>query len=335
MHEREEFLASAGRSKGIKALQTCFSTEEIHPRERLTYMRDVACKTYVELECLTQRGPNFRSKICTGQISDLGLSEVTTDKCEVIRTKENIKGSSANEILLSIQLNGTSTLVQDNREARLTPGHFAIYDTQRCYHLQVGQNTKQLVIKIPRQLLEAKLGNLSLFTSQTMSFKNPLSKLALGYMSTLPSICDNLEEEKAKTISQQTVEIISQSFSHECQHNGTPILQSRFTTLMRLKSVIETHLNNHDFKPSNAAALVGISVRYANDLLSSENTSLEKYIYSRRLERCRINLINPDLKSLSISEIAHSNGFLSASHFSRRFKETHKMTPLDYRKTKI
>jgi AraC-like DNA-binding protein len=298
-------------------------------------MRDVACKTYVELECLTENALSFTSKICAGQISNIGLSTVITDQCDVIRTKESIKGSSADEILLSLQQSGTTTLVQDNRETRLTAGHFALYDTQRSYKLHVEEDTEQLVIKIPRQQLEAQLGNITLFTAQKMSFENPLSKLAFNFITTLPSICDDLNEGTAETISKQAIDIISQAFSHECRHNGTPIIQSRFTTLMRLKSEIETHLNNHEFKPSNAAALIGISVRYANELLSAENTSLEKYIYERRLERCRKNLINPKLKTMSIAEIAHTNGFTSASHFSRRFKEKHHMTPQNYRKEKL
>lgn len=317
------------------SVQTYFSTDDVHPRDRFSYIRDVACKTYVELECLSENEHNFTSKICAGQLNNLGLSEVITDQCEVIRTREYIKNSKANEIILSLQLNGSTQISQDNREANLTPGMFAIYDTERNYHLKLGENNKQLVIKIPRQELETQLGNLTLFTSQEMSFENPLSKLAINFITTLPSICDDLNEETAKTISQQAVDIIAQAFSHECQYNGHPIAQSRFTTLMRLKSEIETHLNNHQFKPSNAAELVGISVRYANELLNAENSSLEKYIYERRLERCRKNLINPKLKSMSISEIAHTNGFTSASHFSRRFKEKHHMTPQNYRKEKL
>ena len=186
-------------------MQTYFSTDDVHPRDGLSYIRDVACKTYVELECFSEKKHNFRSKIYAGQINDLGLSEVITDQCDVIRTREFIKGSKANEIILSLQLNGATQISQDNRETCLTPGNFAIYDTERYYHLKLGENNKQLVIKIPRQQLEAQLGNLKLFTSQEMSFKNPLSKLAINFLTTLPQICDDLNKETAKTISQQAI----------------------------------------------------------------------------------------------------------------------------------
>ena len=316
-------------------MQICFSTDDVHPRDRVSYIRDVACKTYVELDCLSEKKHNFTSKIYAGEIANLGLSEVITDQCEVIRTKEFIKGSKANEIILSLQLNGTTQISQDNRETTLTPGDFAIYDTERSYHLKLGENNRQLVIKMPRDHLKAHLGEISHYTSKAMSFKNPLSKLAIGFMQTLPDIADNLNKEKAETISKQAVDLISHAFIHECQNNSALLQKSRFTTLMRLKSIIEENISNHDFKPADAAKLVGISVRYANELLNSENTSLEKYIYAQRLERCRLNLADPKLKMHSIAEIAHSNGFTSASHFSRRFKETHNISPIEYRRSKI
>ena len=57
--------------------------------------------------------------------------------------------------------------------------------------------------------------------------------------------------------------------------------------LMRLKSVIETRLEEPTLKPAIAAETAEISVRYANALLAQEDTSLERYIMLRRLLRCR------------------------------------------------
>jgi hypothetical protein len=56
---------------------------------------------------------------------------------------------------LSVQLEGSSALEQDGREARLGPGDFALYDTRRPYRLKVNASTAQLVLKIPRKALEA------------------------------------------------------------------------------------------------------------------------------------------------------------------------------------
>ena len=311
-------------------MQTSFSTDDVHPRDRISYIKDVACKTYVELEFQT-KNRNYSSKIRAAEISDISLSQVTTDQCEVTRTKENIKSSKSDDLLLSIQIKGTTTLNQDGRTAILTPGEFALYDTQRNYHLSLTGDNEQLVLKIPRSNLTNQLGDTSLFTAQLMSSKNPISKCALGYILTLPTLSETLEKQKAELISNQTIDLISNAISHECPQTNQTLSHSKFATLMRLKSVIETHLSNPEFKPTEAAARVGITLRYANKLLSSENTSLEKYIYAQRLNRSRETLNNPNYKSHTISEIAHLNGFTSSSHFTRRFKETYEITPKAYR----
>ena len=59
--------------------------------------------------------------------------------------------------------------------------------------------------------------------------------------------------------------------------DGTPMLSSpRAAALLRLKTVIEGRLSDPNLKPAEAAAAAGISVRYANDLLAEENTSVER-----------------------------------------------------------
>jgi AraC-like DNA-binding protein len=79
------------------------------------------------------------------------------------------------------------------------------------------------------------------------------------------------------------------------------------------------------------AAATGISVRYANTLLSQQGTSLERLIVARRLERCRRALEDPGQSHRTITEIAFAWGFSDPSHFNRRFKAEYGCAPRDYR----
>lgn len=310
-----------------------FSTDDVHPRDRIPYMQDVACRTYVDVECIIEKNLNYCASIESSQLAMLGLSKVTTDPCEVVRTKSNIATSRADDILLSMQIEGTSTLTQDGRDANLLPGHFALYDTQRTYKLKTGNGTKQLVIKIPRSSLEPRLGNISHFTAHSMNAENPISKIAFGFLSLLPTNKSIINTEATRKIAEQAIELLSLAFTHECAHKNKKQTPGQFTTLTRLKSVIESNFTDPDFKPSEAAIRTGISTRYANKLLNAEGSSVESYIYSRRLERCRQILNNPQSSQRTISEISHSNGFNCASHFTKRFKHTYGLTPQEYRKT--
>jgi AraC-like DNA-binding protein len=99
-----------------------------------------------------------------------------------------------------------------------------------------------------------------------------------------------------------------------------------------LKATIERLLIEPGLKPERVAAETGISVRYANALLSEENSSIERYIAERRLERCRSALEDSAQAHRSIGEIAFKWGFSDLSHFGRRFKARYGLTPTDYKR---
>ena len=73
-------------------------------------------------------------------------------------------------------------------------------------------------------------------------------------------------------------------------------------------------------------------MRYANALLSTQGTSLERLIVSRRLAHCRRALEDPAQSHRAIGEIAYAWGFVNQSHFNRRFKAEFGCSPSEYRR---
>jgi len=100
---------------------------------------------------------------------------------------------------------------------------------------------------------------------------------------------------------------------------------------LRLKAVIEARLHDPEFRPRDAAAAAGISVRYANALLAQEDTSLERFIVMRRLQRCKTVLEDPYQVLRPVSDIAYGAGFSDVSHFTRRFKAQYGCSPTEHR----
>ena len=139
-----------------------------------------------------------------------------------------------------------------------------------------------------------------------------------------------LEGPVKARLAEQALDLITLALR---EGDGTPTLSSpRATALLRLKTVIETRLSDPNLKPAEAAAAAGISVRYANELLAQENSSVERYILHRRLERCRSALEDTLQAHRMIGEIAFGWGFSDHAHFTRRFRATFGMTPGDCRR---
>lgn len=307
-----------------------FSTSDVHPRHRFDYMRDVACRVFVDLDCRTNVVSPFHATIRSGQMSELGVTVVETDACEVTRTRRNIARARSDELLLSVQLAGMAELCQDGREARLEPGDLALYDTQRSYALTVHANTRQLVLKIPRKALESRFGPLGHYTARRIGHEQPLGGLASEFLRMLPARIGVLDAAAERQLADQALDLMALACTRESK--AVAATAARVTALQNLKSVIETRLIDPSLRPSSAAAAAGISIRYANALLAAEGTSLERYIWARRLERSRKALQDARQRQRSICDIAYSCGFSSPSHFARRFREAYGASPDEFRR---
>lgn len=100
--------------------------------------------------------------------------------------------------------------------------------------------------------------------------------------------------------------------------------------LARIRTAIETRLTDPNLHAQDIADAVGISVRYANEILSTEDTSIMQLVLARRLTRCRYALEDPDQAHRTVSEIAYGWGFGDLTHFGRKFKAAYGMTPSEY-----
>lgn len=311
-----------------------FSTRDVHPRDRLSFWQDVACKAFVEIECRTDAGPAFDATIWSRSLSQISISLVDTDQCGVFRRRRAIARAASDDVLLSLQLAGSSLLSQNGRETRLGTGDFAIYDTMRTYALMVPSGVRQLVLKLPRRELERRLGSISRYTAIAVRADDPFGAFASGFLGLIPTradALDRLDDRGADDLSCKIYDMVTLAFRNGMDADAAARTPAREITLARLKAAIEERLADPGLKPGIAAAAAGIGVRYANELLSGEGSSLEPYILERRLANCAEALSDRRQSGRSISDIEFAWGFADASHFGRRFKERYGCTPRDYR----
>ncbi len=222
-------------------------------------------------------------------------------------------------------------MFQDGRQALTERGTFALYDSTRPCTMSFRDSTECLAVTIPRRALEARLGSLAALTAYPMGARDPLSGLVSGFLAALPDHIDGFDAIAAAKIAEQTLDLVAIAYSAKTERRVVALSSSRAIALLRLKLAIKTDLCDPDLKPATAAAAAGMSVRYANELLSQEGTSLERYILSRRLECCRRALEDPAQAHRMIGDIAFGWGFSDLSHFGRRFRAEFGLSPRDYR----
>jgi AraC-like DNA-binding protein len=106
----------------------------------------------------------------------------------------------------------------------------------------------------------------------------------------------------------------------------------RASLLYRAKAAIDAALGEPELGTPLLAKRLAVSPRYLQMLFQQEGTTVARWIWQRRLERCREELANRRLAGRSIGEIAFAAGFADLAHFSRRFKAAFGLSPREFRR---
>jgi len=85
------------------------------------------------------------------------------------------------------------------------------------------------------------------------------------------------------------------------------------------RSFIEEHLTDPSLGADRVAAAVGISGRHLSRLFAADETSVPRYILSRRLELAHSMLLGA--RADTVADVAARCGFVSATYFSHAFRE--------------
>jgi AraC-like DNA-binding protein len=306
---------------------------DIHPRDRLAYWYDVACKVFVKHECRVDRLSAFDATIHHAPLGELGivsLDSLGLHFAEV--TARNIANGEDDVFFLCLQIEGSATLGQDGREATIRPGDFVLLDAQRPYSCRYPAHWRQIIIKIPHRSLKARLAPSSELTACAVRRDQGVAGLASGYIEMIPDHIGGLQPTAKSQIAEHVLDLAALALASEAGKDKPALSSGRALALLQLRAAIESRLREPALDPSTAAAAAGISVRYANDLLSEQGTSLERLIVSRRLEHCRRALEDPAQAQRTITEIAFAWGFSDVSHFDRRFKAAFGCSPRDHRR---
>lgn len=307
-----------------------YSTQDVHPRERLSYWREVATRGYVEHDSRPRDRATFRGNVKITSLPGIGLAAFDADPHGVHRSSREAAHESSGDLLLSALLSGEIGIQQDGRESVLRGRSLYLVDPARPFDLYLREQSRHVIAKIPRAMIEARIGHTADLTGRNIDVSEGVGPLAMGLIELLPGQAEALDDVAGLKIAEQLLDLAALTLTSG-RGRAVSLSSPRTVTLLRLKSTIERLLMEPGLKPERIAAEAGISVRYANALLGDEGWSLERYVNERRLERCRASFEDTAQDHRSIGEIAFKWGFSDLSHFGRRFKARYGQTPTSYR----
>jgi AraC-like DNA-binding protein len=230
-----------------------------------------------------------------------------------------------------LMLSGTQWMEQDGRQALLGAGDFAIYDGSRPHRLTFGRQWGEIILNIPRDTLHHLLPGTERFTATRVGCDSALGSVLQGFLAGMAREIHRLEPGQLGTLTEHTVRLIAMTLAARGGAEGA-LSRHRGATLARVKAFVEQHLDDPQLDAARIAAELRLSPRYLNKLFEAEHTSLMRYVWRRRLDRCRADLLDAAHARARVGDIALRWGFNDLSHFSRAFRERFGHAPRELRR---
>lgn len=310
------------------------TTQSVPLRDRVPYWVDLICSTYVMLDCEPTDGASrpFEGSIEHQRLQGLELSIVRSGPQKVLRTASAVARDPDDCFLVSAQTRGHGMIEQDGRETLLAPGDFAIYDSRRPYTLHFSEDFEEIVLKVRGDALRSAVRQVETLTATKVPGHSGPGRILNGMLQSLRGDLDSLPPQASAAIGSSLVSLVAAGLG---TLRGPQTLEpSALKTyhLERIRRHIDEHLQEASLTVESVAQQLGMSVGHLHRLFAGEPQSPAQYLWSRRLERCCQDLLDPRLATRPVSEVAFRWGFNDAAHFSRAFRERHGCPPREWRR---
>ncbi len=310
------------------------STDEVDATRRFDYWRETICDTFVDLEPGRRAADDttsFAGDLTGGQVGEVRLCTVSASTHEVTRTPALIRRTGGDFLFVSVLLDGKIVYVQEDRVAELAePGQMVLYDSAKPYRVVFRDRSRQLVVRIPRQQLDRRLGGADRVTAVTLSGDTGAAGLASGLLQSLCHRVHDVDPHVTQPLLDNVLAVMSAAFVSSSGLELRP-MDYRVVYLQRAHDYIRRHVGDAQLTPTRIAGAIGVSERYLYALFRSEGSSPAKVIMDERLSRAWTALEQPRQVARTMESLAHSLGFKHAAHFTRAFKDRYGMPPSQHR----
>lgn len=307
--------------KGFK-----LSTATVPALERRDWLQEVIRQEYTKVKVTPPADGDLFNEMTFYAWGKLRLSVIQSHAITIERLRSEPHFVSQDNYFAVILLSGSYLLEQNGRETFLQPGDMAIYDATRPHRIHCPCHFSKLIVSIPRATMRDRIAGVEYCTALRIRGNEGIGGIAANFIRSAAGQAETMNKDAFSVLSDHCLDLLTLSLA-SARPQDFNLSRSRSISLNQVKDFVERHLSNSAMDTTMIATGVRLSPRYINELFSDEGTSLMRYVWRRRLENCRKDMLNPAHIGHRISDIAFRWGFNDLSHFSRAFKLQFEMSP--------
>jgi AraC-like DNA-binding protein len=297
--------------------------------DRLDVWQDIIRENFVALDIVADRRASFRGRVRSTELGHLHVASVGSGAQSCTRTPHLARADDDVYMQVGLLTRGAAVLQQDDREAVLSPGDFALYETDRAFCWRLAQEWELLVFTWPRSWVQLGDSASQALTARRLSGADGLGAIVGRMLRDLVAAPPSLSADGEVRLGSEVLELVTTVAREEVRPPAPQ--RSADDLLRRIDKYIVQRLADPDLTPTDIAAAHFISTRHLHRLFGSRGITVSQRILQLRLERARVELGHPGCRGRSITDISWHWGFSDLATFSRAFRTAYGTTPTQYR----
>jgi AraC-like DNA-binding protein len=317
-------------------MSTLIRTDHVAATDLVDFLREVMTRAWLPMECRPEPRANYDAEFRATGLGPMQVVVMDVPPATVSRTPALIAEADPDLLKMALVREGCCVVSQDGRQARLTAGGFALYDTRRPYQVVVGpgrdQPVQMMTFMFPPTLLPLSRNRLRQLAALPFPAGVGLGDVTSQFLLQLARNVDHYSPSEAARLSTAALEVLGTRLAHELGADDWDTPEARrHAQLTTVQAFIQNHLSDPGLSPGMIAAAHHMSLRSLHQLFHDEGLTVAGWIRKRRLECCRHDLSDPALAARPVAAIAARWGFPNPGDFSRAFRTVHGLPPAAYR----
>lgn len=298
-----------------------YPTSALQAKERFDYWQDVVCSTYAPTANRKLSDDQFDGSLDVTLKGGVSFSRI---KSQPIQYERAQRDDGNDHFFVALSLCPEAYVSQCGRVSQQRPGDIVLFDSARPYTCTFPAGDDQIVLAVPRTLLEIHIPHNERYLSRTLESKSPLGSLAKSMLMEVWN-AQAVPDVIGERLNGAFLDVLSSAF--EAAYGSTTIepISHRDKQVEKVKQFLLSNLDQTDLTVESISAAIHVSPRTLNRLFAAEKTTIIRWLWQQRLSASQDALIRGQVSQ--VSEVALSFGFTNLSHFSRAFKLAYGISP--------
>lgn len=309
-----------------------FSTKDIEPSKRYAAWQGAICDVYVHVDVDAEKRSDYNGFIREAHFGAITMTDVLLSEQRISRRERHIAKLDKDCYYVEFVQQGKINVLQAGQSFMTHAGIGAIFSASEAYDLECIGQVRSLYLEIPRKEFAERFRNDRIPLARTMATSRGLGRIAAEFCAMLASEGATLDASVRTRLGDEMMDVLALALDRGDKDEPIADGAVQQSRLRSIKAWIEQHLADPDLSLEKVAKCNGVSLRHLHYLFRLTDMSVSEWIWDRRLQRCYDVLTRPELRSLSITDVAYQLGFSSSSHFSTAFRRKFGLSPSDLRR---